>query len=71
MNAVEIIRQQARMCHKTTCGRCPVYACKPSNVFCAEYRMNNAEKVAELVEKWAKEHPEKKTKSKSEDSNVR
>lgn len=62
MNAVEIIRQQARMC--VTCKTC--IDCPLSNEMkdgsCSEYRRKNPEKVVELVEKWAKDHPEKTRK---------
>lgn len=61
MNAVEIIRQQARMCAACPlCADCPI--CSSIAAECISYREKNPEKVVELVEKWAKEHPEKTRK---------
>lgn len=63
MNAVEIIRQQARMCNSyPMCRLCPVLDAKGFEMSCYTYRALNPEKVVEIVEKWAKEHPEKTRK---------
>lgn len=59
MNAVEIIRQQARMCNEMeSCKVCPIGQ-EVTGHLCRYYRLDHPEKAVELVEKWAKEHPEK------------
>lgn len=62
MNAVEIIRQQARMCDEMeSCKVCPIGQ-EATGQLCRYYRLDHPEKAAELIEKWAKEHPEKTRK---------
>lgn len=62
MDAVEFIREWHRMCKAyKACGKCPAAKtlCGVSSGTRAEY----AEKLVQVVEQWAKEHPHKTRQS--------
>lgn len=55
MEAVEFLRNYNRMCSTIDkCSECPAV-----NMKCCELSTDEHEKLVEIVEKWAKEHPEK------------
>ena len=54
MEAVEFLRNYDRMCSTIDkCSECPAV-----NMKCCELYTDEQEKLVEIVEKWAKEHPE-------------
>ena len=54
MEAVEFLRNYDRMCSTIDkCSECPAV-----NMKCCELSTDEKEKLVEIVEKWAKEHPE-------------
>ena len=58
MDAVEYVKQRERMCeHYVHCGDCPVGDYQG----CAS--LNEIPNMVPIVEKWAKEHPEKTRQS--------
>lgn len=56
MDAVEFIRERNRMCkHFRWCAECPA-----NGVICGTIgEVNDAERLVQIVEAWAKEHPHK------------
>lgn len=60
MDAMEFIRERNRMCkHFGCCGECPA-----NGVICGTIgEMDDAERLVQIVEAWAKEHPRKTRKS--------
>lgn len=60
MDAVEFIRERNRMCkHFRGCNQCPADGMICSTI----WEMNDAEKLVQVVEQWAKEHPYKTRQS--------
>lgn len=60
MDAVEFIRERNRMCkHFRGCAGCPADGMICSTI----WEMNEAERLAQIVEEWAKEHPHKTRQS--------
>lgn len=60
MDAVEFIRERNRMCkHYRGCNGCPADGLICSNI----WGMNDAEKLVQIVEEWAKEHTRKTRQS--------
>lgn len=56
MDAVEFIRERNRMCkHFRGCNQCPADGMICSTI----WEMNDAERLVQIVEEWAKEHPHK------------
>lgn len=60
MDAVEFIRERNRMCkHVGCCAECPA-----NGVICGTIgETNDAERLVQVVEAWAKEHPHKTRQS--------
>lgn len=60
MDAVEFIRERNRMCkHFRGCAGCPA-----DGMICITiWEMNDAERLVQVVEEWAKEHPRKTRQS--------
>lgn len=58
---VKIIRDLGRVCkEKINCLTCELSINKNcDNLPCSEYMFKHPEKSVEIIEKWAKEHPEK------------
>lgn len=56
MDAVEFIRERNRMCNQfSSCAECPA-----NGVICGTIgETNDAERLVQIVEAWAKEHPRK------------
>lgn len=56
MDAMEFIRERNRMCkHFRRCAECPAHG-----VICGTIgEVNDAERLVQIVEAWAKEHPRK------------
>lgn len=56
MDALEFIRERNRMCkHFRLCAECPA-----NGVICGTIgEVNDAERLVQIVEAWAKEHPHK------------
>lgn len=56
MDAVEFIRERNRMCKQfSSCAECPA-----NGVICGTIgETNDAERLVQIVEAWAKEHPRK------------
>lgn len=60
MDAVEFIRERNRMCkHFRGCAGCPADGMICSTI----WEMNDAERLVQVVEAWAKEHPHKTRQS--------
>lgn len=60
MDALEFIRERNRMCkHFRGCNGCPADGLICSNI----WGMNDAEKLVQIVEAWAKEHSRKTRQS--------
>lgn len=60
MDALEFIRERNRMCkHFRGCGQCPAYGMICGTI----WEMNDAERLIQIVEKWAREHPHKTRQS--------
>ena len=60
MDAVEFIRERNRMCkHFRGCAKCPADGMICSTI----WEMNDAERLVQIVEEWAKEHPHKTRQS--------
>ncbi len=60
MDVVEFIRERNRMCkHFRGCAGCPADGMICSTI----WEMNEAERLAQIVEEWAKEHPHKTRQS--------
>lgn len=59
MDAIELIRQQARMCdyYCGMCSKCPIY--QEEFDTCIIYCKRNPEEVVKIIEKWSAEHPQK------------
>lgn len=60
MDAMEFIRERNRMCkHFRVCAECPA-----NSVICGTIgETNDAERLVQIVEEWAKEHPRKTRQS--------
>lgn len=60
MDAMEFIRERNRMCkHFYWCAECPAHG-----VICGTIgKVNDAERLVQIVEAWAKEHPHKTRQS--------
>lgn len=60
MDAMEFIRERNRMCkHFCWCAECPAHG-----VICGTIgEVNDAERLVQIVEAWAKEHPHKTRQS--------
>lgn len=60
MDAMEFIRERNRMCkHFRGCNQCPA-----NGVICGTIgEVNDAERLVQIVEEWAKEHPRKTRQS--------
>lgn len=60
MDALEFIRERNRMCkHFRGCAKCPA-----NDVICGTIgEVNDAERLVQIVEAWAKEHPHKTRQS--------
>ena len=58
MTAVEYAHHHGRMCSKAHifCNNCPIYS---ANYDCVEFERDYPEEAVAIVEKWAKEHPER------------
>lgn len=69
MDAVEYLNDKRRMCAFENCTTCPIkvkltsgkYVC--NIVSCASFITNYPEETVAIVEKWAKEHPERSRQS--------
>lgn len=60
MDAVEFIRERNRMCkHFRGCNQCPADGMICSTI----WEMHDAEKLVQVVEQWAAEHPHKTRQS--------
>lgn len=60
MDAVEFIRERNRMCkHFRGCAGCPADGMICSTI----WGMNDTERLVQVVEEWAKEHPHKTRQS--------
>ena len=60
MDALEFIRERNRMCkHFRGCAGCPADGMICSTI----WGMNDAERLVQIVEEWAKEHPRKTRQS--------
>ena len=60
MDAMEIIRKGNRMCkHFRGCAECPAHGVICSTI----WGMHDAEKLVQVVEQWAAEHPHKTRQS--------
>ena len=60
MDAMEFIRERNRMCkHFRGCNGCPADGMICSTI----WGMNDAERLVQIVEAWAKEHPHKTRQS--------
>lgn len=60
MDAMEFIRERNRMCkHFRGCAGCPADGMICSTI----WGMNDAERLVQIVEEWAKEHPRKTRQS--------
>lgn len=60
MDAVEFIRERNRMCkHFRGCAGCPADGMICSTI----WGMNDAERLVQIVEEWAEEHPRKTRQS--------
>ena len=60
MDAVEFIRERNRMCkHFRGCAECPAGGMICSTI----WGMNDTERLVQVVEEWAKEHPHKTRQS--------
>lgn len=60
MDAVEFIRERNRMCkHFRGCAGCPADGMICSTI----WEMNDAERLVQVVEEWAKDHPRKTRQS--------
>lgn len=59
MDAIELIKQQARMCdyYFGMCSKCPIY--QEEFDTCIIYCKRNPEEVVKIIEKWSQEHPQK------------
>lgn len=60
MDAVRYLKERMRMCHSfgnTSCGGCPIYA-ERGILTCAQFQNIFPRQIVEIVEKWAKEHPQ-------------
>ena len=62
MDAVEFLKEKYRMCKKE--GRFSCGNCKANKFTCDGSFPDEAERLVEIVEKWAKEHP---TKTRAQD----
>lgn len=61
MKAVDYLKTVKRMCNfYTYCSKCPLgEAGNSDELDCGEYESDYPEKAVEIVEKWAKENPQK------------
>lgn len=65
MDAVEFLREYARMCAKSSCGDCAIRKANTEahEVTCAGFLKKYPTTVVAIVEQWAKEHPVKTRQS--------
>lgn len=65
MDAVEFIVTRDRMCKSFNgrCNGCEVNECMGVDDMCIYYMAQHPQKVVEIVERWAKEHPQKTRQS--------
>lgn len=65
MDAVEYLKERHRMCYSSAaCDSCRLRAeAAKAHEMCGEYVENHPEKAVEIVERWAKEHPQKTRQS--------
>lgn len=62
MDAVEYVKNQFRLCRsKDSCFECPLQ--DKENCCCITDTIEYVEKAVQIVEEWAKDHPEKTRKS--------
>ena len=62
MDAVKYLKYRNKMCEMYKCTECPIYEYADS-YSCDEVNIEKLEKVVDIVEKWAKEHPGKTRQS--------
>lgn len=59
MSEINLMKEYCRMCISIGCGEdCPITDAS-GDMHCKEWILNNFDQAAEIVTKWAQEHPEK------------
>lgn len=60
MDAIKFLKLWDRLCRKNSCIQCPLSSFNNQvDIVCKEFLKKFPEKAVEIVEAWAKEHPEK------------
>lgn len=66
MEAVEFMRQRDRMCKYYSSGMCTHgysgETCPAMGIYC-DFTTDQSERLVSIVEQWAKEHPEKRSRN--------